>query len=108
MTEKELKRLVERHLSERGYIYWFPPFPSNRFAIRDIFGVFDFVAIEQNSGRIIFVQMTTYSNSSKRIKKIIDFLGSNNIDSRAIQNMYVWAYHPKKNEIIYRRIQNAI
>lgn len=87
MKEAEItKRAIEK-LQDDGYVVWKPN--KVKFMQNDIFGVFDLVAVRKGAAPV-FIQLTTYSNASKRCRKIMKFFTDNNV---AIMHSYVWAWH---------------
>lgn len=77
MTNYVLGKYLEKRsrdfLIECGF-ECYSPFGQNRFSInKDIFGVFDIVAVNKDF-KVFFVQVTTKSGASKRRNNIREFL----------------------------------
>lgn len=85
MTEAKIRKEAIKELEAGGYVYWFPP--RVKFYQNDIFGVFDFVAIDKFSN-LIFVQITSASNMSARFKKVDEFLTRHQI----VLNAQIWGW----------------
>jgi hypothetical protein len=87
MTEKEIEKKAKEHLLYLGYSFWFPP--KSKFSQRDIFGVFDFIALKVH--QVMFVQLTTIDHISHRRKKINDFFLEHN-GGVILPNCFIWAW----------------
>lgn len=92
MKEIELRRLASLELGDNWAIWHLQ---KVRYFQSDIFGVFDFIAINKITHLIMLVQLTTLSNASKRRNKIYDWLRENNLNS--FQNVWLWLFDPHKN-----------
>lgn len=68
MTEKQLNEEFEH--SFRHLILWRPP--KAKFRSQDIFGLFDWIAMDRD-GQVYFFQITTKPNAGARIRKIVSF-----------------------------------
>ena len=91
MTEKELKKKIKFLLSNKGFL-WFPG--KVKFYENDIFGVFDYVFY--NGSKIDYIQITTKTNLSHRVNKII-----NKFREKLMlppDNSFVYAWDDKTNE----------
>jgi len=99
MTEKEVKSEVVKDLKKGGWTYWTPP--NIKFYQRDIFGVFDLIALRAQKVRLI--QYTTKTHLSHRRNKIKLFFQENAIH---ITFAYVYAYDKKNKKLIKEKIRN--
>ncbi len=87
MTEHELNILARKKCDELGYFYWFP---HNTWGERDVFGVFDFIAVKKKS--VMFIQITTIDHISHRHRKINNFFYERDVE---IGNAFIWAWNKK-------------
>jgi hypothetical protein len=96
MTEKELEKLAIKEISQKSdsWIFWFPP--KQEFLRRDIFGVFDFLALNTHTGKVKFYQLTTLQHTSERRRKIKNWIKENKI----IPYFYchLWSYDKKSGK----------
>lgn len=90
MKEVELTKKAIDKLESDGFVVWKPN--KVKFMQNDIFGVFDLVAVKRGS-LPVFIQLTTYSNASKRCRKIMKFFTDNNV---SLTHSYVWAWQNGK------------
>jgi len=88
MKEKYIKAKVKTKLVLAGWQCWFP-IKSYYGLEKDIFGVFDCVAVKNNKVR--FIQYTTLPNVSARRKKVREFLKKNDLEITA----EVWGWSDK-------------
>ncbi len=88
--EKIIRDKLIAHLTQLGWCAWYPPHVM-RYQ-RDIFGVFDIAAARGN--KVIFIQLTTVSNISKRIRKVRAFYENNKLK---LNCGYVYAYNAIKD-----------
>jgi len=80
---------------------WFSP--RVKFYDSDIFTIFDGCSWEKD--KFIFFQLTTASNKSARIKKIINFMRPNNLSiDRKFVKAWVMAWHKKKKKFIITEV----
>lgn len=77
MTERELEKKAMEFFPQWGWVLWFPK--KQQFLRFDIFGVFDFMALDKTSGQVYFYQLTTAPNRAARRKKIQAFIDENKI-----------------------------
>lgn len=87
MTEKQLQLEAQNKLHREGWIWFFPP---RTWGERDVFGVFDFIAVKGR--KIIYVQLTTRHHIFDRRKKIQNFFGMHNVE---FPNAFIWGYDEK-------------
>jgi hypothetical protein len=99
MKETELRKKAILKLAEFGFVVWFPPVV--KYFQRDIFGVFDLIAIKGDL--LNFIQITTLPNLSARRKKIQEFFSKN---SCFIQRSYIWAWDENINDFKIEIISN--
>jgi len=100
MKEKEVRELTIRLLEKDGWVCWTPPSTRSFTKERDIFGVFDLIAMRCRETRLI--QYTTKTNLSHRRKKIQAFFSENAIITKSA---YVYAYDKEKKRFIIERIK---
>lgn len=98
MTEAQIKSKANIILSDCGYVFWYPP--KVKFYERDIFGIFDLVAVKDNV--VHFIQLTTISHLSHRRRKIKEFFAKHSVK---IPHSYVWAYAPMDGDFIVERVE---
>ncbi len=104
MTEAQFKKKAIEKMQKMGWHFWFPP--KVKFYERDIFGVFDFIAVTPIASKIILVQLTSISNLSKRRKKIHDFCRVSNAIN--IQDAFIWAWDDRKNDFYEEHVELAV
>ena len=93
MTEYFLRQKAREYFKD--WQIWFSP--RVKFYDSDIFTIFDGCVWKGN--KLIFFQLTTTSNKSARIKKIVDFMMPNNLSvDRRFVKAEVLAYHKKKKK----------
>ena len=88
MTEKQLQKEANNKLYADNYVWWYP---KRTWGERDVFGIYDFLAIHRKTGKLIMVQITTLDHVSHRRKKIQDFYLMNAITTRP-RNVFIWAW----------------
>lgn len=86
MKESQIFAKAKQELEGAGFTVWKPA--KVKFAETDIFGIFDLIAVRRGD-LPYFIQLTTYSNASKRCRKIMDFFART---GSFISHSYVWAY----------------
>lgn len=86
-------------MEKEGYFYWFP---KNTWGQRDVFGVYDFIAVKRNT--TMFVQVTTLSNVSHRYKKINAFFNDWDVD---VANSFIWAWDKKADKFKIIRVKRS-
>ena len=94
MKEKEIRVLAKSRLEKKGFMVWFPPRAGwyQSRDVKDIFGVFDLVAVRK--GSITFIQLTTKPNLSARRKKIQAWYRE---VGKRTPRCYVWAWDKKRS-----------
>lgn len=104
--ESVIRKKVIDKLEKDGWICWYP-YKAKYAKEVDIFGVFDVIAIHSASndppyyGAINLIQLTDYTNVSKRVKKVTAWLDTNQIRTEVfngVVSMEVWGWNPKKKE----------
>ena len=100
MTEGEIRKKAIAIL-EPNYVVWalqkVAPYQT------DIFGVFDLIAIHRQFSDVIFIQLTTTSNASKRRRKISDWLNRNDLFD--FKGAHLWHWNAAKNCFVNENIQ---
>lgn len=92
MTENEIRKRASARLKADGWAYWYPPLLYRlRGYERDIFGVFDLIAMRKN--KLLFIQLTTRQHVSERRRKIQAFMRESGCDFRS--TAYIWAWDNK-------------
>lgn len=99
MTEHDIEQRARAKMNRSKWVYWFPPHSWKRE--RDIFGVFDVVAL--HSGKFIFIQLTSIQHISDREKKILAW-EKNNGQELPAGSAEVWAWDERKSAFIVREI----
>jgi len=95
MKERELEKLALLEWQpENNWIYWFPK--KQEFLRFDIFGAFDFLALNKKSGVVHFVQITTTPNRSARRKKIQEWIDENWETGEQRGHFWLWAWDKKE------------
>lgn len=91
MKEAIIRKKALETLRAKGYVCWCPI--KTKYHQSDLFGVFDTVCVH-NKKAVLFVQWTTATNISHRVKKVKAFLKENNL------SLYceVWGWNKKKKE----------
>jgi hypothetical protein len=83
------------YLREKGYVCWVVEY-WNSFVRRrvDLFGLFDIIALRDNE--VLFVQTTSGSNVSARVKKIADHEITPRIRESGVRmEIHGWTKKPK-------------
>lgn len=96
--EAVIRKHALDYLNGEGWVCWYPY--RNKYAKeQDIFGVFDLVCIHPD-GKILFLQLTSYSNVAARFKKVMKFFDSNYMLPSFFHNasFEVWGWHNEKKE----------
>lgn len=99
MTEKDIEQLARAKMDRSGWTYWLPPHSWKRE--RDIFGVFDVVAL--HSGKIFFLQLTSAQHITDREKKILAWARRRKATLPA-GSAEVWAWDKKKSAFVVRPV----
>lgn len=99
MTERDIEKKARAKMDRSGWAYWFPPFAWKRE--RDIFGVFDFVAI--TPAGYLFVQLTSVQHISDRQKKIWAWEQQKKI-ILPTGSAEVWAWDKNKSKFVVRAL----
>jgi len=76
MTEIQIRKKALERLTKQHWVSWYPPRVRWRKE-QDIFGVFDLIAVK--TGKVRFIQLTTWHNIRAREKKVKDFLTKNEL-----------------------------
>jgi len=100
MKESDVQKLAITKLESEGYSYWFP---KRTWGERDIFGVFDFIAMR--AGKIMLVQLTTIQHLSDRRTKIKKFYESQRIQMFPA-NVYIWAWDKRVDAFKIAKVFN--
>ena len=98
MKEKDINELAQEKMTRAGWQFWFPPHSYGRE--RDIFGVFDCVAILPTG--FLFIQLTSIQHISDREKKIMAWVKAKNVKLPA-GGAEVWAWDPKTKKFTIRK-----
>jgi hypothetical protein len=99
MKERDLNILARERLESLGYFYWFP---HNTWGERDVFGVFDFIAIKRKY--VMFVQITTIDHVSHRFHKINNFFHDYDVE---ISSAFIWAWNKKVGKFKIIRVKKS-
>jgi len=100
MKEAAIRKKALEILKAKGYVCWCPV--KTKYHQSDLFGVFDTVCIH-NKKAVLFVQWTSLSNISYRVKKVKQFLTKNNL------SLYceVWGLNSKTKKFKIIHIYNG-
>ena len=98
--ESLIRKKAIEILENNGWITWFPA--KVKFKQNDVFGIIDLMAIKGRMKKNI--QLTTFSNTSARRKKIKKFLEDNNIEM-AVE---IWSWCSKKKIFKQEKITGKI
>jgi hypothetical protein len=91
MTERELRKLAEKELYNDEVVWHLQK--VTRFQT-DIFGVFDMIFINRDSGLSTYIQITTTPNLAARRRKIVLWLMKHYLFN--FRSGWVWAYNVSK------------
>lgn len=97
MKETQIRKKALNTLKAAGWRTWYPYRVRYRKE-KDIFGVYDIVAVKGKKTR--FIQLTTKSHVGTRKKKVKKFLKSNNL---SIQSE-VWGYNKKTKKFDVHKV----
>ena len=96
MKEYRIRKKAIQELESAGYVCWYPP--KTRWGKKkDIFGVFDMIALKNDVVR--FIQLTTASNMAAREKKVIKFLEENRLG--ILTEIWGWDKKTKRFRIVF-------
>jgi len=95
MKEHTLKLKAKDYFREKGYLSWMPP-RVKWLKEQDIFGIWDGIAWRRN--KFIFFQLTTISNKSARLKKIINFMMPSRLYITSPVKGWLMCYRKKTNQ----------
>jgi len=93
--EAETRKKIVQILNKEKFLCWYPA--RVKYKQNDIFGIFDLICWQKRKSTLKFIQLTTLSNLSTRIKKIKNFLKKNKLSKRAPAKIEVWGWN-KRNK----------
>ena len=99
MIETDIERYARAKMDRSHWIYWFPSHSWGRE--RDIFGVFDVVALRPEG--YLFIQLTSIQHISDREKKILAWVRTKKA-KLPVGSAEVWAWDEKKSAFVVRPV----
>ena len=102
MKERELEKLALKEFPNDDWVFWFPK--KQEFLRFDIFGCFDFLALNKKTGHINFVQLTTTPNRAARRKKIQAWIEEVEPGGHPKGYFFLWSWDKKQGKFIKERL----
>ena len=98
--EALIRKKVVEILENNGWLTWYPA--KTKYKQNDVFGIIDLLAIKGKQKKNI--QITTFSNTSSRRKKITNFLKKFKIE----MIVEIWAWNSAKKSFKIEKINSKI
>ena len=96
MNERSIiEKAKQRLIAENENVYVWQSHKKAFYPEQDIFGCFDLIALDRETGATAFIQVTSIQHLSDRIKKCVQIFSS--LNAMFPTNSHVWAYDEKND-----------